>query len=58
LRNYLTGFDADKKTISFGIHVNSKTAVRKTFSGGIIALIAISTAILFPLFALGIYFLI
>jgi len=32
--------------------------VRKTFSGGIIALIAISTAVLFPLFALAIYFLI
>ncbi|CDW86019.1 eukaryotic aspartyl protease family protein [Stylonychia lemnae] len=58
LRNYLTGFDVDKKTISFGIHQNSTAAVRKTFSGGIIALLAISTALFFPLFVLGIYFLI
>eukprot|EP00347_Sterkiella_histriomuscorum_P014759 403359643 len=58
LRNYLTVFDVAKKQISFGIHVSSEAAIRRTYSGGIIALLAISTALLFPLFVLGIYYLV
>lgn len=58
LRNYLSIFDAKNKKVGLAIHVTSNAAVRATFSGGIIALLAISVAILFPLFILGIYFIV
>ena len=58
MRNYLSIFDAKNKRVGLAIHVTSNAAVRATFSGGIIALLAISVAILFPLFILGIYFIV
>lgn len=56
LRNYLSIYDAKSKQVGLAIHTLSNAAVRATFSGGIIALIAISVAIIFPLFVLGLYF--
>lgn len=55
LKNYLTVFDLANKEISFGIHVTSKAAVRRTYSAGVRFAIAFSFAVLFPLFVLAIY---
>lgn len=53
--NYYTIFNQDTDQVGFAIHIYSSAAVRQTFSGGIIALIAISVIVLFPLSILGLY---
>jgi len=58
LKNYVAVFDCKNSRIGLAIPVGSIIAVRATFSQGVVALIAISFAVLFPLFALGIYFLV
>ncbi len=58
LRNYLAIFDLDNERVGLAIPKGVKSAVRATFSGGMIALIAISVAILFPLAILAIYFMV
>ena len=57
LENYFTIYDWDNKRVGVAISTGSSAAVRDTFSQGIIALIALSVILFFPLSVFGLYML-